>query len=85
MEISLQARANIPPALDLEGGRGSHSEALQEIVTHCKQQRNARQIVKINAAAPCVTITRAGPWNSQKWPRAASILCGRPHPEISSG
>ena len=34
--------------------------------------------------APCVTITKAGPWNSQKWPSAASILW-RDHPGISSG
>ena len=34
--------------------------------------------------APCVTITKAGPWNSQKWPSAASILW-RGHPGISSG
>ena len=31
-----------------------------------------------------MTITKAGPWNSQKWPSAASILW-RGHPGKSSG
>ena len=31
-----------------------------------------------------MTITKAGPWNSQKWPSAASILWPS-HPGISNG
>ena len=53
------------------------------IVNYCDQVR----IVSSNlyeGIRPCVTITKAGPWNSQKWPSAASILW-RGHPGISSG